>query len=1460
MSQLQESSTQVERPAQDRTVQEGLSYLAVANDPAVRHVCVAAYPTVATTKPPSTKIVRRARPRQTSKDAPPKPKATPETKAAPAAPTQVATSEASNTTPKRAPSASLPRQRHVYAMPKNRYELLEHEQLEDFLNHENSVTEECIALPCKAPVHDAVTPDDKVDTVPPSMAPVSSDVVSPVSTTLRPSAVCPIQPSLCDPVPTTGRLSVSMRKRCNALIGRSLQYEVFSVCMHRVPTSVLTALSVRNVYEYLRRVPRKNLQWHGAFVCPRVKTTSHVYTHILAEGFLHLHTFQHQMLFYKPQHGQKPLYEQSNSQLHTISRAQPQVDDSQEPSNTPLHVYHITVKGKNKNVQAWIDSCASSSCISANVTRQLQLPTIPVSDMSCRVGDSRTIPVHELCIVDTSVGRLKCLVIPDLPCEIIIGLPWLKSVNPEIEWHTGVVHIPSSLHTLYPIGHSMTQSNNFSPMLLSAMQFKKLAKRHKQYETFLVTVDIPTTPEHVQCDVSVSTSHPHKDVLEPLISEFRDVFAVPSGLPPDRGPLNFSIKLQPDATPFARTPFRLSPAEDEELRRQLKELVEAKYVSPSVSPWGSPILFVRKKPNAEGKVELRMCIDYRALNSRTVRDQYPLPNIAELLNSAAGHKYYSSLDLRSGYHQMLMEEESRPLTSFVTKYGTYQFNVLPFGVANGPPAFSRLIKSLLGHVKGVITYMDDILIFSNTLEEHHVALRTVFDIMRKNQLYLKFSKCNFLQPQTKFLGHVLSHDGLHTDPSTISAVKDFPIPTNIQELRGFLGLANYYRKFIKSFAHIAQPLTDLLKGDNKHHISASWTSDVHTVAFDTIKDALCSAPVLRPYNPTHQTAMFTDASKFGVGVALCQRKDDSELWLPVEYGSKRFNDAESRYATHEQELLALVFGLRHFRHFLLGLRFTCYTDHKSLTRIHTQSSLSPRQARWLETLSEYDYVIKYVKGETNVVADALSRLFAIINMNGSEFIDEVRTAYASDPDLPELKHALHEADGLFFHGLQLYIPLALRIRCIEENHSSPWSSHPGYIRCHELISRSYWWPGMRRDIKQFVLSCPSCQANKPVNSLPRGKYSAFDHPESRWSVISTDLITDLPRTQDGHDAIITYVDKFSRMVHFVPCSKNITATEFAHVFISTVFRLHGMPDCIISDRDSRFTSAFWSEFTQALHIRLNMSSAHYPQTDGQSERMHRSLEQNLRHYCAYNQRSWNDYLPLAEFSINNLTNRSTGHSPFYLNYGQHPTVPGCFSSVMRRSAADNYTTTPAEQYLQDLHDAFERAHAMAERAAEQATTRANQQRLPVNFSVGDEVLLSTKHLNESILGSSKLRCQWIGPFKVKAARGINAFQLDLPPLLGRVHNTFHAHYLKLYHRNEDMHPSQLPPPPVLVDGTEEYEVSRVLAKRRMGRGVQYLIEFVGYSIEYAEWLPLRNLVNAKEAIAEFENRQVTDEE
>jgi hypothetical protein len=1233
-----------------------------------------------------------------------------------------------------------------------------------------------------------------------------------------------------------GRLTRARRYQITTLIGRELQYCDYSSCYKAIPVNSLFRVELSQVRKYVKRVPVHDDAWHGAFVTSRIKRGSVLYNHIVDSGFVHVHDYACMSVFYRPITGQRVLHEHS-TQVPTLSALD---------ASAKLHRYAVKLHNFNVACDAWIDSCASACCISEKLVRMHKMKVIPVTDMHCQLGDSSTIPIRGIVMLRTSVGYLKCLVVNDLPIDLILGMAWLTQCNPAINWVSGAVTLDGVV-VMYPKGQHFA-GDVCNPILLTAMQFKRVIKQ-KGAQAFLVTVDVVSAPEHVPCDVQLKPDHAHFHTVNPLLERYKGVFNAPTSLPPDRGKFNYKVVLQPDAVPFARTPWRLSPAEEAELIKQVTELLEQNFIEPSISPWAAPILFVRKKPDpVTGEVPLRMCIDYRGLNKCTVKDKFPLPNISELLNDVGGHRYYSTLDLKSGYHQMLLDPDSRDLTTFVCKLGTFRYNVLPFGLTNGPPHFSRLISSLFSTMKGVRTYIDDIIVYANSVEEHARILEDVFRKLEENSLFLKFSKCTFLQESTQFLGHVVSEAGVHTDSRVVQAVRDFPVPAGVSQLRSFLGMCNYYRKFVRNYATIAQPLTDLLKGPVNRPMHVLWTDAVHGKAFTALKDALCTAPVLRVYDNKRETCIFTDASQAGVGACVCQRDSESDTWHPVEYASKRFNDAESRYPVHEQELLALVFALRHFRHYLLGVHFTCFTDHRSLTRLQSQANLSPRQARWLETLSEYDYVVEYLSGSKNVLADALSRLFALVSTPDASFVEKVIAAYPTDPQLAKLSKSLILHEGLYFHGEQVYIPASLRVDCMREHHDTVWSAHPGYLRTHEFITRHFWWPKMRADILHYVTTCPSCQHNKPVNHKRQGLMDPFTQPDVRWDVISTDLITGLPVSVDGYDCIVTFVDKMSKMVHFIPCMSTIDAKGYADVFLRHVFRLHGLPGVIISDRDPRFTSQFWGEFSECLKMRLNMSTSHYAETDGQTERMHRTVEEALRHFVAYSQDKWSDYLPLCEFAMNNLQNRTTGFSPFYLNYGMHPRVPGFVGELQKSKRV-------AGDYVSALHDALDKANELAEYAADKAAAYVNKSRKDVDFEVGDEVLVTTQFMGDTVLGSPKLRCNWVGPFKVTAKCGKNAYRIHIPPVFGRVHNVFHAHRLRKYMRDDAMHPVLPHPPPVLVDGAEEHEVEAVIGKRRMGRGVQYLIKWYGFEHEHNTWEPLRNLKNCMDLVDEFNARQ-----
>ncbi|GJV51472.1 putative nucleotidyltransferase, ribonuclease H [Tanacetum coccineum] len=445
----------------------------------------------------------------------------------------------------------------------------------------------------------------------------------------------------------------------------------------------------------------------------------------------------------------------------------------------------------------------------------------------------------------------------------------------------------------------------------------------------------------------------------PIVRDFPDVSPEDlPGLPPTRQ-VEFQIDLVPGAAPVARAPYRLAPSEMKELSEQLKELSDKGFIRPSSSPWGAPVLFVKKKDGS-----FRMCIDYRELNKLTVKNRYPLPRIDDLFDQLQGSSVYSKIDLRSGYHQLRVREEDIPKTAFRTRYGHYEFQVMPFGLTNAPAVFmdlmNRVCKPYLD--KFVIVFIDDILIYSKNKQEHEEHLKIILELLKKEELYAKFSKCEFWIPKVQFLGHVIDSEGIHVDPAKIESIKDWTSPKSPTEIRQFLGLAGYYRRFIEGFSKIAKPMTKL----TQKKVKFEW-GDKQEAAFQLLKQKLCSAPILALPEGSEDFIAYCDASKKGLGAVLMQREK------VISYASRQLKIHEKNYTTHDLELGAVVFALKIWRHYLYGTKCTVFTDHKSLQHILDQKELNMRQRRWLELLSDYDCDIRYHPGKANVVADALSR-------------------------------------------------------------------------------------------------------------------------------------------------------------------------------------------------------------------------------------------------------------------------------------------------------------------------------------------------------------------------------------------------------------------------------------------------------------------------------------------------------
>ncbi|KAI3809203.1 hypothetical protein L1987_25173 [Smallanthus sonchifolius] len=526
--------------------------------------------------------------------------------------------------------------------------------------------------------------------------------------------------------------------------------------------------------------------------------------------------------------------------------------------------------------------------------------------------------------------------------DIIIGMDWLSSHHAEVVCFEKCIRIPlPSGDTLKVFGEKPCSGLK----LMSCTTARKYLR--KKYLAFLAHV--------------VQKEDKEKSIQDiPIIRDFPEVFPEDlSGLPPVRQ-VEFRIDLIPGANPVARAPYRLAPSEMQELASQLQELSDKGFICPSHSPWGAPVLFVKKKDGS-----FRMCIDYRELNKLTIKNRYPLPRIDDLFDQLQGSTYFSKIDLRSGYHQLRVQEEDIPKTAFHTRYGHYEFMVMPFGLTNAPAIFmdlmNRVCKPYLD--KFVIVFIDDILIYSKTKTDHEQHLKLVLDLLRKEQLYAKFSKCEFWLKEVQFLGHIVNEKGIHVDPAKIEAVKNWSIPKTPTEVRSFLGLTGYYRRFISNFSKIAVPLT-ALSHKSKHY---EW-GPKQEEAFQLLKQKLCNASILTLPDGNDDLVVYCDASNQGLGCVLMQRGK------VIAYASRQLKIHEKNYTTHDLELGAVVFALKIWRHYLYGTKCVVFIDHKSLQHIFNQKELNMRQRRWVELLNDYNCEIRYHPGKANVVADALSHL------------------------------------------------------------------------------------------------------------------------------------------------------------------------------------------------------------------------------------------------------------------------------------------------------------------------------------------------------------------------------------------------------------------------------------------------------------------------------------------------------
>lgn len=1159
------------------------------------------------------------------------------------------------------------------------------------------------------------------------------------------------------------------------------------------------------------------------------------------------------------------------------------INDDKSLFNIVVEKRLIKLHGEINGVTATmlVDSGASDNFISSSFMNSNRIAATEAGSNNVVMLADGSRHTCNLLVRDAhvSVGqyqdRLDLRAIPLEKYDVILGMPWLSHVNPTIDWQTKTVRV---MHKHSSHSYTVPASSSDSHSSLNFISSKQVRKQRKDISNlYLVYVSLKENDGKMTAVCNSLSQDYNSPIVEKLLTEYSDVFPadLPTGLPPKRV-IDHKIEIIPGSSPPCGSVYRMSPSELDELKKQLMELIAHGFIRLSKSSYGAPVLFVKKKDGS-----MRMCIDYRALNKITVKNKYPLPRVDELFDRVRGARYFSKIDLRSGYHQVRIAEEDIEKTAFRTRYGHYEFTVLPFGLTNAPATFMHMMQLIFrDHLDDfVIVFLDDILIYSKSYDEHINHVRKVLTLLRENKLYAKASKCEFFKTRISFLGHVVSADGISMEESKVKAVTEWPTPTDVQQLRAFLGLAGYYRKFVRSFSSIALPLTELLKKDK----GFVW-SDECEKSFQRLKTAVTSAPVLILPDPDLDYVLDTDSSGYGIGAALMQ--DQGRGLQPIAFMSKKLLDAEKNYTIREQEMLAIVCACKEWRHYLHGSKFKVVTDHDTLKYIDSQKKqLSARQHRWAEFMAEFNYEIIYRPGKQNVVADALSRRpdhrttstndSSILNNvtmskidTDSSLLNEIKNAYRKDKLYRRMekrgyKHGYHkEEDGLVYYNDKLYIPRISSIikLLLHEAHDSNVAGHMGINKTMELLKRNYFWPRMHQYVIKYINTCSKCQRNKAVNMASNGLLHPLPIPSRRWQHISIDFIGPLPLTKNGFNFILVVIDKLSKMAHYIPCHQSISGEQVGKLLFKYVVRYHGLPEVIISDRDVRFTSALWNEMWSLLGTKLNKSTAFHPETDGQTERQNRTLEEYLRSYVNIEQNDWDEHLICAEIAYNNSIHASTNETPYYLNSGQHPNL-----ALLSSNAFNNASNASVKELLEQMHSRIEHAKQCLQQAQDRQSQYVNEHRSDVRFKVGDMVMLSTSNL-KSLDQVPKLLSKWLGPYPVKRVISPVAYELDLPSDLS-IHPSFHVSKLKKFNKNDDkLFPNRegelitRPPPEAQINGDDAYEVEKIIDKRlrRYGRSkrrrVEYLVKWKGYDVREGTWKAEDDLKFAKDAIQEYENR------